>query len=207
MQNEITDAALLNNFKRSSGRNINDASERIYIKYEKLIWHIARRYFNNNEDAADICQEIAVKIYKGLANVTLKKDGQNGGSPSQLKGWICAVASNACADELRWKKAETVPLPDNADENEIPVLTPDILRSPAAEDEAVALIRAEELLKIIRKLPEEQSRLIILRDMEGLSYNELSEAAGIRLNTVKSRLSRAREALRELIKKEADSEI
>jgi RNA polymerase sigma-70 factor (ECF subfamily) len=195
---EPSDAALLRDFKKAVQKS--SVFERIYTKYEKLIWHIARRCFSNNNDAADICQEIAVKIYKGLANVTVEGEGT-------LKGWICRVASNACADELRKRKAETVPLPESAEGPEAVQRTPDVLKAPAAEDEAVALIRAEELYKIIRKLPEDQRLMIILRDMEGLSYSELAEAADINLNTVKSRLSRAREALRELIKNETQEAV
>ncbi|MDR1663709.1 MAG: RNA polymerase sigma factor [Clostridiales bacterium] len=173
----------------SGNSHLNGDFENLLKKYEKLIWHIAHRYFNNNEDALDICQEAAIKIYKGLPNAKIPESGS-------LKSWVCAVTVNACLDELRKrKKAIEISQGDELDK-----LAED-KKSPSAEDEALARSRAGEIMRAISSLPEDQRTMIILRDMNGLSYQELSETAGIGVNTVKSRLSRAREALRKLLER------
>jgi RNA polymerase sigma-70 factor (ECF subfamily) len=155
------------------------AFERLLDRYGKLIWYIARRYFRQEEDARDASQEAAVKIYHGLRSVSLSESGS-------LKAWVGRVTANACLDELR--KLKSVPEP-TADEYKSGT-------AHSAEAEAADHLRAAEILRAIDTLPEHHRRLIILRDLNGLSYSELAEAEEININTVKSRLSRAREALR-----------
>jgi len=179
-----TDAGLLAAAKKERLIGESYAFEQILLRYEKLIFHITRRYFNNQEDALDASQDATIRIYKGLPNVEIKEDGN-------LKAWICTVAAHTCLDIVRKRRIVAEEL---SDEN--------ILASPSqpsAEDNAIANIRVQEILAAIKKLPDDHRIVLILRDMQGLSYEELAEALGLTLGTVKSRLSRARGALKKLI--------
>lgn len=158
------------------------AFEELLHRYERLIYHLARRYFSNFEDAMDASQEAAIKIYNGIPRLTLPEDGS-------LKAWICTVTTNVCLDALRKHRPQTSELTEET------LLAP----LPSAEENATANERVRELLKAIQSLPEDHRMIIILRDMQGLTYDELSSVLKITVGTVKSRLARARAALRKLL--------
>lgn len=181
-----TDASLLAAAKREiskSHKGKTGAFEEILIRYEKLIYYVARRYFTNPDDALDASQEAAVKIYKGLANVNIPEDGN-------LKAWVCTVTARVCLDVLRKQRPTTIELAE------------DIIQStlPSAEETAIANERVQDILAGIKKLPENLRIVIILRDMQGLSYEQLAKALDINIGTVKSRLSRARLGLKNILR-------
>jgi len=158
------------------------AFEQILLRYEKLIYHIARRYFPNAEDAEDASQEAVIRIYKGLNTVTLEE-------PNLLKSWICTVTANACLDSLRKRRVETVALVVDEPRQVFAI-------AQSAEDAALARARVKDIMSAIYALPDDHRMVIILRDLQGLSYEALGEALKIGPGTVKSRLSRARAALK-----------
>jgi RNA polymerase sigma-70 factor (ECF subfamily) len=160
-----------------------DAFEQILLKYERLIFYIARRYFTQTEDTMDACQEAALRIYKGLPKFKMPESGS-------LKGWVCAVTGNVCIDLLRKRKLAVEAMP----EYDVSYIT-----SESAEETVMARERALAVFKAVDALPKDHRLMIILRDMNGLSYQEIAEAAGITEGTVKSRLSRARAALKKLL--------
>jgi len=180
-----TDETLLALAKQEIPKGRQNAFEQILLKYEKLIYYVARRYFNNPEDAKDASQDAAVKIYNGLARVILPEGGN-------LKAWICTITARTCLDSLRKRRPQTTEY------------TEEIVKStlPSAEDMASANERVQEILAAIKKLPEDQRMVLILRDMQGLSYDELADALQINVGTVKSRLSRARAGLKKILDKE-----
>ena len=179
------DEVLLTQAKQEIPKGQQNAFEQILLKYEKLIYYVARRYFNNPEDAKDASQDAAVKIYNNLARVVLPEGGN-------LKAWICTVAARTCLDALRKHRLQTTEYTE-----EIVKVT-----LPSAEDTAAANERVQEILTAIKKLPEDQRMVLILRDMQGLSYDELADALQINVGTVKSRLSRARAGLKKILKKQ-----
>ena len=179
-----TDANLLAAAKLERVEGYDTAFEQILLRYEKLIHHIARRYFTNQEDALDASQDAVIRIYKGLPNVVIEEDGN-------LKAWICTVTANTCLDIVRKRRVATEELTDAN------ILTSPTL--PSAEESAIANERIREMLAAIAKLPDDHRMVLILRDMQGLAYEELSEALGISLGTVKSRLNRARAALKKML--------
>ena len=168
--------------ERTEGRDT--AFEQILLRYEKLIHHIARRYFTNNEDALDASQDAVIRVYKGLPNVVIEEDGN-------LKAWICTVTANTCLDIVRKRRLATEELTSDTI-SASPAL-------PSAEESAMANERIREILAAISQLPDDHRMVLILRDMQGLSYEELAEALGLNLGTVKSRLNRARAALKKMI--------
>jgi len=179
-----TDANLLATaiIERAEGGDY--AFEQILLRYEKLIHHIARRYFTNAEDALDASQDAVIRIYKGLPNVVIEEDGN-------LKAWICTVTANTCLDIVRKRRVATEELTDE-NVSSSPTL-------PSAEESAMTNERVREILAAIAKLPDDHRMVLILRDMQGLTYDELAESLGITLGTVKSRLNRARAGLKKLL--------
>ena len=163
------------------------AFEAILLKYQRLIYYIANRYFSSKEDAQDASQEAALKIYNGLQRVDIEPEGS-------LKPWISTVITRTCIDFLRKNRIQTVEL---TDETGMKPATP----SPTVEDIATNNERGEEILKALKALPHDTRMIIILRDIEGLSYEEVANAMELNIGTVKSRLSRARGQLKKLLEK------
>lgn len=167
------------------------AFEMLLLKYEKMIYNIAYRMFNNREDACDITQEVCLKFYKSLSKCAGRES---------VKSWIYTIAYNTCIDEIRKrKKNNTLSLDMQSVDNDGSLL--DTLASNEHEPES-RLINKEKNMKIadaVNSLPENYRMYIILRDINGLSYKEISEITGHGSGTVKSGISRARGSLRRLI--------
>lgn len=161
-----------------------DSFETIVTTFEGMIYNICYRYFNNDEDAKDLTQEIFIKIYRNLNhfNFTCK-----------FSTWVYRIAANACIDQLRKKQAR--PQTVEMDERLIQV-------GDSAQGPAEALITKDSLKNLgsaISKLPEDYRLMIVLRELQGLSYQEITEITGEKSGTVKSRLSRARQCLRQIL--------
>ena len=182
----LSDASLLSLHKKEYGGGAAPAEcksfDEVLRRYEKLVYHIARTYFQNAEDAKDAGQDVAIKIYNNLHRVAIADDGN-------LKAWIATVTARTCLDALRKKRPQTIEL--NAD-----IYTNSV---ESAEDAVVAKEKAEQILAAIKKLPGNHRMIIILRDMKGLSYDELAAALSINIGTVKSQLSRARAGLKKML--------
>ena len=181
----LTDSQLLIKIKEEFGHvpPLTGAFEELLERYQKLIYYISRRYFSSNEDAMDASQEAALKIYNGLQKVTIAEDGS-------LKAWICTVVARTCLDSIRKQRIKTTELMDETIKSTL----------PSAEDTVTAKERVNEILNAIQNLPKDHRMVLILRDMQGLSYDKIAHILGVNIGTVKSRLSRARDSL----KKELD---
>lgn len=161
-----------------------DAIESLLFSCEKRVYNIAYRYMGNEADAHDMAQESLIKIYKNL---------QSYRSEASFSSWAYRLCVNTCLDELRKRKKS-------------PVLLDHVLKDTAAENStvspeayALALEDRNNLQKAINTLAMEQKSVIILRDINGLSYEEVAECLGISIGTVKSRICRGRQKLREII--------
>lgn len=170
-----------------------DAFESIVYKYEKMIYSLAYRMLNNREDASDITQEVFVKLYKALDKVAERPN---------LKAWLYTVCYNTAIDEIRRKKGREAlsadaPMNDN-EESFVQSLKAD---EPSPEEKMLKKEKGEILIKAINQLNEKHKRLIILRDINSLSYNEIAEITNQSLGTVKSGISRARRSLRDILEK------
>ncbi|CCC57844.1 RNA polymerase sigma factor [Caloramator australicus] len=160
-----------------------DAFESLFKQYENKIYNIAYYILKNEHDAMDVTQEVALKIYRSISN--FKGD-------SKLSTWIYRITYNTCLDYIK-KRKEDLSLDEYiAIEGETIDNTEDTYES-------------NELRNIIKncilKLNEDFRTIIVLRDVHGFSYQEIAGILNIEVGTVKSRLNRAREALKkELIK-------
>ena len=161
-------------------------------KYEKMIYNLAYRIFNNISDAEDITQEVFIKAYKNI----YKCEGKQ-----SIKTWIYTIAYNTCIDEVRKRKGKNNISLDMDLEGEEDNFSLEIASNePTPEN---VLIQKEGLLEIeqaINSLNEINKSLVFLRDIKGFSYNEISEIMGLNIGTVKSRLNRARNTLKNILK-------
>ena len=162
------------------------AFEKLVSLYGKKIYNYCYRMTGNKEDAEDISQDVFVKSYRSLNG--FKRN-------SQFSTWIYRIAYNACIDHHRKKKVVTVSITrsdeDNGkQDNEI------VSESLSLEEEVLMNERKNAVHSAIAKLRPEYRTVILLRDIDGLSYDEIAGVLNIPLGTVKSYISRAREELR-----------
>lgn len=159
------------------------AFESLISMYESKIYNMCFYLLKNREDAADASQEVCIKIYKSINK--FKGD-------SKFSTWIYRITYNTCLDHIKKRKDEL-----SFEE----VISTDGPLTSKTEGIIEARELKFELKRCILKLNNDFKTVIILRDIDGLSYLEISEILNIEVGTVKSRLNRAREALKnELIK-------
>ena len=166
------------------------AFEVLIQHFERLIYSIAFRMMNNREDARDLAQEALIKVYKSMD----KCEDVNG-----FKNWVCRITTNVCIDEIRKRKNKQAVSIDAHGDDEASIL--DAKPSDELTPEEVLLEgeRVAEIKAAISSLSETHKALIILREIKGLSYEEVAEALEMNIGTVKSGIARARLRLRELL--------
>lgn len=168
------------------------AYEEIIGLYEKKVFSTIYYMIKNDNEVEDIAQEVFIKIYKNLGN--FKEE-------SSLYTWIYRITVNVCIDELK-KRKKVVYLDEKIDtkDGEVELQLPDDSKSPTdiAEDNDLK----DKLEKCIKKLPESQRMMIILRDIKGFTYMEIAEIMKMNLGTVKSKINRARASLKELLEED-----
>ena len=165
-----------------------DAFEELVRQYEKRVYAVALRSSGSPEDAADITQEVFLRAWRSIESFR----GDSGFST-----WLFRITMNLCVDHARHKNAQpqTQPLVVGEEEAERPI--PDTAPTPEEHLENSELGR--ELAAALDEVSEEHRRIVLLRDVSGLSYTEIAEVLEISEGTVKSRLSRARIALRTIL--------
>ncbi|MGI6422031.1 MAG: RNA polymerase sigma factor [Syntrophomonadaceae bacterium] len=167
------------------------AFEELVLGYQSKVYALTYRYMGNEEDAYDMFQETFIKAYRSLP--TFK--GQ-----SSFGTWIYRIASNVCLDELRRRKRRipTLSLDEPAttlDGNELEVEIADTSYSIDILYEQKEL--SSSIQEVLDQMKKEHKTAIILRDILDLSYEEMAKVMGCSMGTVKSRLSRARNILKE----------
>jgi len=173
-----------------------DAFERLVAAYEKPIYNYCLRMLCDAEDARDATQDVFLKLYRNLA----KYRSREGAS---FKSWVYRLANNTCIDAIRRKKARIAPdsldaameTDDGALERQVGAI------GDTPEDAVLMKERQAAIRRAIDALPTEFRQMITLRDLQGLSYEEITQITGIKPGTVKSKINRARGKLRELIQK------
>lgn len=154
--------------------------------YQGVAYGVARRILTDPELAADAVQDSFIKVYRKL-------DQYRGGS---FKAWLLRIVVNTCYDRLRALRRRPATSLDDLFEQ------PDrseLLLTAAEEPESYALRRELriELERAIADLPYHQRVVVVLSDIEGYNYHEISDMVGIPLGTVKSRIARGRARLRD----------
>lgn len=146
------------------------------------------------ESAEDLVQETLLHAYRGFSRF---KQGSN------LKAWLMRIMLNLFISHYRHQKrtVATVSLEGLLEELELAEENAELLLDEAISPEEVLMAKVmdDEVAKALESLPEPFREVVILCDIEGLSYAEAAQALGIPIGTVRSRLSRARETLRRLL--------
>ncbi len=164
------------------------AFNQIVERYQSQVFNVAARIVGDRVAAEDVTQEAFISAYRAIGRF-------RGGS---LRGWLLRIVSNASYDHLRAVRRAPTQSLDLAMES--PGFSPPVAReSPEREAERSEL--AAEIQRAILELPKDQRTVVVLVDVQGLSYEEAAEATGASLGTVKSRLSRARSRAREILTK------
>ena len=165
----------------------NNAFGQLVELYQDRVYNLALRMCGNQDDAFDLSQEAFFRAWRGLSGFQFE---------SAFSTWLFRLTSNVCLDWLRAKKRRpTVSLITVDDEDqEVQMELPDPGKSP--EELLLAAEDREALAKAMNQLPVEYRQILTLRAIDDLSYTQIAEILKLREGTVKSRLNRARAALR-----------
>lgn len=168
-----------------------EAFNQLVRLYEGRVYNLCYRMLGDADAAADVAQDTFISAYRNLNKF-------RGGV---FRSWLLRIATNACYDALRARKRRPAVSLDAAQEAEDDGPAFDIPDPGESPDEA-ALRRelAAAIQRGIDSLPEDQRAVVILSDMQGLAYEEIAMVTNTNLGTVKSRLSRARARLREILR-------
>ena len=154
--------------------------------YEKNVFNVALQMTGNREDAQDMAQEAFLKAYTSLSSFR---------GDSRFSSWLYRIVSNVCLDYLRRQnrrpKSSLTVEDDEGETVELDI--PDESQSPEALLERK--LTREAVRRGLRELPPEQRQILLLREIQGLSYDEIAEAMDLEPGTVKSRIFRARKKL------------
>jgi RNA polymerase sigma factor (sigma-70 family) len=159
--------------------------------YEGRVYNLCYRMLGDSDSAADAAQDAFLSAFRNLRSF-------RGGS---FRSWMLRIATNTCYDVLRARKRRpTTSLDVNSDgeEDSSPLQIAD--PSEAPDDFALRRELATAIQHGLATLPEEQRVILILSDIQGLAYEEIAEITNTNLGTVKSRLSRGRARLRDVLR-------
>lgn len=165
------------------------AFQEIYERYGAMVFNLALQMTGEREEASDISQETFLRIHRHLAGFRGR---------SSLRTWVYRVTVNCCRSRYRrqrwWKRRL---LQDSEARLE---RVPDGRRSP--EDRAMARGTTELVAGALQRLPAVYREAVALRDIEGLSYEEIARICGVRIGTIRSRIARGRDRLRAVLEDE-----
>ena len=168
-----------------------EAFDRLVTKFAPSLYRLAYRLLNDPADAADVVQEVFLKVFRSI--------GQFEGNGS-LKGWLYRITVNTAANQNRWwrrhrEQERSLDAPETEGGNLKEFLADDRVQTPF---QSLLSRENQELVQnALERLTESSRTILVLREMEDLSYEEVADILHISLGTVKSRLARARQALKE----------
>jgi RNA polymerase sigma-70 factor (ECF subfamily) len=182
---DINDLDFIKRFKDGD----TSAFGEIVLKYQDRIYNLCRHMLGNAHDAEDAAQDAFLKAYQALPKFQ---------PDASLYTWLYRIATNTCIDYKRKPVFESL-FRSSADGEEL------VHDRASDEPSPERLYQSRQVDQALReglgKLSPKLRAIIILKEVEGLSYEEIAEALDISLGTVKSRISRAREELQESLKK------
>ena len=188
-----TDKQILLLLKKSL-KGDNEAFGELILKYENFVYNTVYHAIGNRDDAFDVSQEVFIKAFRALKNFR---------GDCKFSTWLYRIAINASKDYIREKsKRRTVSLSDWTDEengNKPPDIIEDSIDAKPEESYERNETR-DSVRKAIANLSEDHRNVIVLRDIEGYSYEEIADMLNLEIGTVKSRISRARNAIKENLK-------
>jgi RNA polymerase sigma-70 factor (ECF subfamily) len=162
------------------------AFREIIEKYQSKVFSIIHGIVRQRNDVEDIAQQVFAKVYVSIRNFDFR---------SSLITWIYKITVNECFDYLRKRKVRKLVYESDLSEDEVRRVDnsePSVDRSPAVDAQ---LASREYVLKLLSRVSEEERMLLMLKEVEGYSVEELAAMTGINENTIKVKLFRARQKL------------
>ncbi|MFA7418861.1 MAG: sigma-70 family RNA polymerase sigma factor [Melioribacteraceae bacterium] len=169
--------------------NTLEAYEILVKRYKDPLMNFVYRFVGDRDVCTDVVQETMIKFY-------LNKDSYR--SFAKFSTWIYTIAANLAKNELKRRKRRVIFSIDNSDDEKSPQIEDKMFLAPdrAADSE----IRNEIIQKALLKVKPVYREVVILRDIQDLSYEEIAEITGLAIGTVKSRINRGRIQLQKLLK-------
>ncbi len=165
----------------------------LFHRYQEKIYNLAYRIMGSREDAEDLVQDVFVKVYESAEQYQEK---------ASFSTWLYRVAVNLSIDRLRKKKRERLDPLENPDtEEDVSLIDALPADDPSPEELAIAREKKERIQSVLEEVDSRYRTIIILRDLEALSYSEIAAILGCSIGTVRSRLHRGRRLLKEKFKK------
>ena len=161
------------------------AFEEVYQRFSTMVYNLALRLSGQPDEAEDLTQEVFLRIHRHLGRFRGR---------STLKTWVYRVTLNHCRSRLGRRKLPTQPLAEETGEG---VPLPDRRRGP--EDRALAQDAARRVARALLGVKPVFREAVVLRDLEGLGYEEIAGVLGVRIGTVRSRIARGRDQLRAVL--------
>ncbi|MDP2039020.1 MAG: sigma-70 family RNA polymerase sigma factor [Ignavibacteria bacterium] len=183
---DLTDEELIKEYQDS---NTLEAYEILVKRYKDPLMNFVYRFVGDRDVCTDVVQETMIKFY-------LNKDSYR--SFAKFSTWIYTIAANLAKNELKRRKRRVIFSIDNSDDEKSPQIEDKMFMAPdrAADSE----IKNEIIQKALLKVKPVYREVVILRDIQDLSYEEISEITGLAIGTVKSRINRGRIQLQKLLK-------
>lgn len=156
--------------------------EEVARDHGRFLYTVAYRLTGNDDDAQDLVQEVLLRVRRGLGTY----------QPGNLEGWLSRIATNAFLDEMRRRRRRPAELLPEEPERVIPP-------APGADVASEAQALPADVHQALQRLTPDYRAAVVLCDVVGLSYEEISTALGIPIGTVRSRIHRGRALLREAL--------
>ncbi|MBK7104103.1 MAG: sigma-70 family RNA polymerase sigma factor [Ignavibacteriae bacterium] len=184
--NELTDEELIQEFQEN---NTLEAYEILVNRFKDPLTNYVYRFLGDKDLCTDIVQDTMIKFY-------LHKDSYK--SFAKFSTWIYTIAGNLARNELKRRKRRMIfSLDNDDDEKKIQVEDTSFVSPERATDSEM---KGEIIQKALLKVKPVYREVVILRDIDGLSYEEIAEITELSIGTVKSRINRGRKHLQELLK-------
>jgi len=169
-----------------------EAFEELVRRHQQRVFAVVARILHRREDVEEIAQQVFLKAYVSIRRFDMR---------SAFSTWLYKIAVNECWDSLRKKKVRPLVYESDLSEEQVQRLDSyaTVGRSPAGPDEQA---QARELVELLlTSLSEEDKRILLLKEVEGLSVQEIAEIFGLNVNTVKVRMFRARAAMMDVYRR------
>lgn len=170
------------------------AFDQLVRHHQNMVYAVCMRMLCDAYEAEDVAQDVFVRAYRSIHSFR---------GESKFSTWLIAIAMNLCRNRRRWWVRRRRAIAGSLDEK---IQTQDGAiaydaedTSPTPSDEAQSKETQEYILIALQKLSDAERKMIVLRDLQGYSYEEIGEILQVRVGTVKSRLNRARMQLRTLL--------
>ncbi|MCX7875204.1 MAG: sigma-70 family RNA polymerase sigma factor [Melioribacteraceae bacterium] len=183
---ELTDEELIKEFQDN---NTIEAYEILVKRYKDPLMNFVYRFLGDKDACTDVVQETMIKFY-------LNKDSYR--SFAKFSTWIYTIAANLAKNELKRRKRRTIfSIDNNDDEKSLQIEDKMFLQPDRATDSE---IKNEMIQNALLKVKPVYREVVILRDIQDLSYEEISDITGLPIGTVKSKINRGRAQLQKFLK-------